>query len=427
MKLTPSHRLYILGGVLLVSLILCARSFAGQGEAFPLLPLSIAGAAYLLAIREFFCTPRFPRHVIVTGLVLAAVWQIAFLAMPTGSDDDARRYVWDGRLQRLGYNPYVVVPADPAFAALHTEETRALNNPNLPSLYPPGAELFFRAVTAIHESTRAMRLAFTICGFLVVAVLLDVMRHTEQEPHWVLAYAWNPLLATALAGSGHVDIVGALLLAVSFAALTRRWRTVAAVTFALAVAVKFLPIVLLPLYWRRIRIRDAMAAAMALVLVYVPFLDHGRIPRGSLDTYILNFRFNGPVFALLQRVVSAPLLAGVAAAIGVVVAIWFRSKVHTPCAESFAWPVAASLLFAPVVYPWYLLWLLPFARSIATLPLILWTVSIIPTYVVWHLRAIGHPWLLPGWVMPLEYGVLAIAAAIIGLRRMVRRFRAADV
>ena len=162
-KLTPSHRLYVLGAILLVALTICARNFGGQGEAFPIIPLLVAGVAYLLAIREFFCTPSFPKSVIVVGLALAAVWHVAFLAIPTGSDDDIRRYVWDGRMQRLGYNPYIVIPDDPAFAAMHTDETRALNNPELPTIYPPGAQLFFRGVTAIHESTRAMRVAFVIC------------------------------------------------------------------------------------------------------------------------------------------------------------------------------------------------------------------------------------------------------------------------
>ncbi len=120
--------------------------------------------------------------------------------------------------------------------------------------------------------------------------------------HWILAYAWNPLLATEVAGSGHIDILGALLLLISFAALLRRWRTIAAVAFALAVAVKFLPIVLLPLYWRRVRVRDAILAAAVFALLYVPFLNHGRIPTGSLGTYIQSFRFNDPVFTLLERV-----------------------------------------------------------------------------------------------------------------------------
>src|SRR5207244_12534304 len=112
-------------------------------------------------------------------------------------------------------------------------------------------------------------------------VLLDVLRRDERGAHLVLVYAWNPLLAIEAAGSGHVDIVGALLLLVSFAALGRRWRATAAVAFGLAVAVKLLPIVLLPVYWKRVRIRDGALAAVVLGLLYVPFLDHGRIPFGS--------------------------------------------------------------------------------------------------------------------------------------------------
>ena len=188
-------------------------------------------------------------------------------------------------MQRLGYNPYIVVPGDPALSALHTAETRTLNHPDLPSLYPPGAELFFRGVTAIHESVFALKLAFVICDVAIVFVLLDVLRSSGQAAHWVLAYAWHPLLATEVAGSGHIDIVGALLLLISVAALGRRWRTVAAIAFALAVGVKLFPIVLLPLYWKRIRIRDGALAAIVLGLLYVPFFSHGRFrPARSAPT-----------------------------------------------------------------------------------------------------------------------------------------------
>ncbi len=420
MKLTSSHRLYALGVILLVVLVTCARRFGGQGEAFPIIPLAVGGIAYLLAIRELFGTPNFPKRVIVIGLGLAAMWHVAFLAIPTGSDDDVRRYVWDGRLQRLGYNPYIVVPNDPAVAALHTAETRTMNHPDLPSPYPPGAQLFFRAVTAIHESAFAMRLAFVICDLFIVVVLFDVLRGTGRGAHWILAYAWNPLLATEVAGSGHIDILGVLLLLISFAALLRRWRAIAAVAFALAIAVKFLPIVLLPLYWRRVRMRDATLAAAVFALLYLPFLNHGRIPTGSLGSYIQSFRFNDPVFTLLERVATPQVIAGLAALIGILVAVWLRTKSQTLSEDAFAWPIAALLLCAPVVYPWYLLWLLPFVRSKSTLPLIIWTVSIIPTYIVWHLRALGRPWVLPGWVLGLEFGSVAMTAAIILLPRIIR-------
>ena len=380
--------------------------------------LTLAGIVYLLAIREFFATPRFPRRVVVLGLVLAAVWHVEFVRLPAGADDDIHRYVWDGRLQRLGYNPYLVVPSDPAAKGLHTPETRNLNNPDLPSPYPAGAQLFFRAVTAIQESTFALKLAFVVCEFAIVFVLLDVLRR-RQGAHLVLVYAWNPLLAIEVAGSGHIDIVGALLLLVSAAALGRRWRATAAVGLGLAVAVKLLPVVLLPLYWKRVRIRDAALAAAVVGLLYVPFLNHGRIPIGSLGTYVQSFRFNGPVFATLDQVAPAKLLAGLAVLVGLVTATWLRSAAPEWSPDVFAWPMAASLLCAPVVFPWYLLWLLPFLRSASTLLIILWTVSIIPTYVMWHLRTLGRPWgSLPGWVMLLEYGSVAAAGAILALRRI---------
>jgi hypothetical protein len=383
--------------------------------------LTLAGIVYLLAIREFFATPRFSRRVVVIGLVLAAVWHIEFLRLPPGADDDIHRYVWDGRVQRLGYNPYNVVPSDPAVKGLHTPETRNLNNAYLPSPYPPGAELFFRAVVTIQESTFALKVAFVVCEFAIVFVLLDVLRCTGQGAHLVLAYAWNPLLAIEVAGSGHVDIVGALLLLVSAAALVRRWRATAAVALGLAIAVKLLPVVLLPLYWKRVRVRDAALAAAVVGLLYVPFLNHGRIPIGSLGTYVHSFRFNGPVFAALDQVAPPQLLAGLTVLVGFLTAVRLRINSGAGSPDAFAWPMAASLLCAPVAYPWYLLWLLPFLRSASTLPIIIWTVSIIPIYVQWHLRALGRPWgSLPGWVMLLEYGCVAIAAAIIALRRVSR-------
>ena len=383
--------------------------------------LTLASIVYLLAIREFFATPGFSRRVVVVGLLLAAVWHIEFLRLPAGADDDIHRYVWDGHLQRLGYNPYLVIPSDPAVKGLHTPETRNLNNPDLPSPYPPGAQLFFRAVTAIHESTFALKVAFVICDFGIALVLLDLLGTCGKSAHLVLAYAWNPLLAIEVAGSGHIDVLGALLVVASVATLARRWRSIAALTLGLAVAVKFLPIVLVPLYWKRVRIRDAALAAAVVGLQYVPFLVHGRIPIGSLGTYVQSFRFNGPVFAALGQVAPPQFLAGLAVLVGLIAAAWLRATKHEWSPNVFAWPMAASLLCAPVVFPWYLLWLLPFLTSVSTLLIIIWTVSIIPTYVEWHLRTLTGKWgPLPGWVMLLEYGCVATTAAIIGLRQISR-------
>jgi alpha-1,6-mannosyltransferase len=423
MRVTASHRVYALAGVMFAALVICTRIPGGPGAPAYLIALAIAGIAYLLAIREFFVTPKFSRCLVLIGLVVAALWHIPFLLSPPGSDDDVHRYVWDGRVQRLGYNPFTVVPSDPAFSTLHTSETRTLNNPDVPSPYPAGAQLFFRAVTAIHESTSAFKVAFAACELAIVLLLLAELRWFGQGEHWVLAFAWNPLLVTCVAQSGHIDILGVLLLLISAAALQRRWRTLAAVAFGLAVAVKFLPIVLAPLYWRRVRVRDGLLAVLIVGLLYVPFLRHSSVPTGSIGVFVQRFRFNDPVFATLERIMSPQVGVSLAVFVGLVTAAVLR-KTHDEdfsFTSAFAWPMAATLLCAPVVYPWYLLWLLPFARSISTVPLIIWTISIIPTFYVWHLRTLGRPWFVPDWIILLEYVSVAAAAAIIIILRRTRR------
>ena len=139
-------------------------------------------------------------------------------------------------------------------------------------------------------------------------------------------------------------------------------------------------------------------------------------------SHVRGFRFNGPVFAALAQVASPQLLTGLAVLVGLIAATWLRNAAPKWTPDVFAWPMAASLLFAPVVFPWYLLWLLPFLTSASTLLIIIWTVSIIPTYVMWHFRTLGRPWgVLPVWVMVVEYGSIAIAAAIIASRRIGER------
>ena len=72
-------------------------------------------------------------------------------------------------------------------------------------------------------STFALKVAFAkLRDVAIVFVLLDILRSSGRGAHWVLAYAWNPTAGYRSGGHGHIDIVGVLLLSVSFAALGRR-------------------------------------------------------------------------------------------------------------------------------------------------------------------------------------------------------------
>jgi hypothetical protein len=79
--------------------------------------------------------------------------------------------------------------------------------------------------------------------------------------------------------------------------------------------------------------------------------------------------------------------------------------------------MAASLVFAPVVYPWYLLYFTPFLLSGVTFPLITWTVTVLGAYLVWYVEALRRPWVVPPAVLVVEYGLLIAAALFVLWRR----------
>jgi alpha-1,6-mannosyltransferase len=380
---------------------------------------ALAGIAYL---RTLWLLGRFAggsNRVLALCLVLAAVWRLPLLLKPPALSTDIYRYVWDGRIQRLGYDPYIVVPGDSKFRQLHTPETLRMNHLNEPTPYPAAAELFFRAAVTVKESALAIKTALVLCDAAVVAVLLFWLTASHRSPWWVLAYAWNPLVALEGAGNGHVDLLGALCLVACAASLARGRRTIVTVAFALAVGVKFLPAILAPLLWRRIRFRDAALGVVVFASLYTPFLGQGRLPLGSLGDYLAHWRINAPVYAAMEWIFPAAPLVAVPVGCGFAVAFWARWHLAPDSPEAWAWPAAMTLLFAPTIYPWYLLWLTPFLFTPGTLPLAVWTVSSLAVY-----------WSLPVWATTLvEYGpVLGVSGWMLaqsaGARRTAKSFSA---
>jgi hypothetical protein len=218
----------------------------------------------------------------------------------------------------------------------------------------------------------------------------------------MLAYAWSPLVSLEVARHGHVDVAGALLVALAAFALLRRRPLASTVALALSITVKPVSLVLLPLLWRRVSRWHAAAGGAVLLAVSLPFWSGHRPPLGSVPEVIDRFRFNAPVFSAVASLVGAVAATGFAVLAGFAVAVGARRRLSPSSPESWAWPMAAAILCAPLVYPWYLVWLAPFLVAPRTVPLAIWTVSILGTYVAWQRP--GVPWGVPVWVVALEYG-----------------------
>ena len=412
------HRLWSLGVVLLVVFV----SFAGlDPRVTPLrvlflicIALVVYAAAIWTVARANFQT----RRGLAVCLVLAALWRIPLLVTPPELSDDVYRYIWDGRLQNMGIDPYSSSPSDPELHVFHTPTTRLTNNSDLPTIYPPGAQIFFRIVTMLSEDVFAMKFALTICEIATAWLLLKWLALAGKSPWWVLVFAWNPLTSIEISGGGHIDALGMLLIMAS-ALWLRQGRSLPAVlAFTFSITVKFLPLVLIPIFWRRVKIRDVVLAGLLIIALYIPFLSKDfQLPIGSLTYYFEKWRFNGPLFGLLENMlgtlISVRSMVVLVASAGFMAGLWARARLSLASPSAWAWPMAVVLLAMPTVYPWYLLWLAPFLTTAGTFPLAVWSATVLLTYIVWYFVSLGAEWGLPSWVFVIEYGAVILALVLL--------------
>jgi hypothetical protein len=359
-----------------------------------------------------------PEGLLLVALILAVAFRVPLTVGRIGPRNDMIRYIWDGRIQWMGYNPYTVLPSDPALAYTHTEDSRVMPSIHDRTPYPAAAQLFFKLIVAISASPHVMRFTLVGCDLLTLVVLLTWLRDTGRSPWLSLLYGWNPLVVLEVAHSGHIDALGALFIAMSAWMLSTGRGLRAMVAFVIAVAAKLLPIVLVPLFWKRVRVRDAAVAAAVFLLMYWPFASAGTLPLGAVPNVIEHVRFNGPLFKLLAALVTPKGAAFVAVASGFAVAAWMRYRHPAGEPAAWAWPMAVSLAAAPVIYPWYLLYFTPFLFTARTMPLVIWTIGALPVYLVWELSRFGHRWSVPMTIVSVEYGLVLAAMAWAAARRV---------
>lgn len=413
-----TFRLILTGSILVAAALVLALTQARLGSTLFFVLAAIAAACPIALLRSVRGVPA-ERRLLLLAFGFAVACRIPLALAPINFDSDMIRYVWDGRVQRFGYNPYAVVPADPALAHTHTADTVRMPSRHDRTPYPPAAQLFFRLMGSLWESARVMRAVLVGCDLLTAWLVWRWLRVTGRNEWLFLAYAWNPLVVLEVGLSGHIDALGALWITVSAYSLAHRRTTLASIAFTLAVATKLLPLVLAPLFIGRVRARDIALGVALLAALYAPFMGGTNVPVGAIPNVVAHIRFNSPVFRPLAWIVTPQGAAAFALAVGFGAACWARWRLEPGDPAAWAWPMALALACAPVIYPWYLLYFTPFLFTRQTLPLWVWTYTVIPVYIVWERALSGARWRVPNGLMAIEYGLvlLTIALMVLAARR----------
>jgi hypothetical protein len=294
--------LLVLAGLIL----LLARPGLDPARVEPIVLVALAWLAFGCAawlLRKV--TVRLAAALILAGGIAV---QVIALTGPPQNSSDLYRYIWDGRVQAAGIDPYLYAPADAGVARLrndflwsgtggphhyvdcvkNVESTRdpagslvagctKMNRPPVPTVYPPVAEAYFFAVQTAapaDNSTTPVQAAAAAFAVAVTLILLFGLRKLGKDPRLAALWAWCPTVALEAGQNGHVDVVAVALTAVALLVLARaktQGRTLlGGVLIGLAIATKVTPVLVVPAVLRRGWLLISASAVAAISLVYAP-------------------------------------------------------------------------------------------------------------------------------------------------------------
>jgi Glycosyltransferase family 87 len=311
-------------------------------------PLPLLMGAWLAFIAAAWLLRKVPRRAAVALVLLGGIAvQVAAVSAPPQNSNDLYRYVWDGKVQAAGIDPYQYVPTATQLTGLRNEFlfyprgeycVRAsyvsdhpaaeltpgctrINRPTVPTIYPPVAEAYFLGVHYLpdgSDSSMPIQATTALAAVLVTVLLLFGLKRLGRDVRMAALWSWCPTVALEAGNSAHVDVIAvgiaaAAVLVLATARTTRR-TIVGGILLGLAVATKLTPALAVPALLRRRWLTVALSAGGAFIAVYLPHvLRVGGKVIGFLPGYLQQENYTtGTRYGIIGLFITGPLASAVA-------------------------------------------------------------------------------------------------------------------
>lgn len=363
------------------------------------------------------------RTALAIALGLAFLFRASLVLEPPFLTDDYYRYLWDGLVQTRGggaaggggLNPFRYAPADPALAGIDDALRARVNNPTVPTIYPPLAQLVFLAVAALHAGWIGLKLVWLACD-AAIAVLIYKLTPAQRRLQSWLIYAWSPLVVIEVAWNAHLDLLGVLPLvaAIGFAARKPDRPLATGLALALSTDVKYFAAALVPGAARVSKrpLSVLIAFTLAALALYIPYVSVGSGLFTGLGIFVDRWIFNAGVFELLLWLLRSLTAAKAVAAAIVLFIVAASVRNDWPLERTAFWVTGAILMLSPTVHPWYVLWMVPL---IALRPNRAWLYlsgSVFLAYYGLGIYRTQGVWPEPLWLRAVIWGPFLVTLAI---------------
>ena len=411
-------------------------------EHFTLLTLySVLFGCYYLILRQVKIKEQ---HLTYLALAL----RLVFIAAIPNLSQDFYRFIWDGRLILSGLNPYLTTPdnlmiSQPnLFPQMKTlfEGMGALSAEHY-SNYPPLHQLPFilAAIISKHSilgSVVILRLLLIGADIGILFFGKKLLRKLQLPTRNIYWFILNPLVIVELTGNLHFE---GLMLFFFVMALyyvhTQKWH-LAALTMALSIAVKLVPILSLPLFlnklgWKK-SIRFYLTVGIVFMLLFAPFLKDNFFENYSatIGLWFSKFEFNASFYYLLNWGVETILNFELIHSMGVIVVSFIGLQIiyqllqnktkTTALITTVLWVFTGYYLISTTVHPWYIISLLLLSIFTPFKFAKVWSYTLILSYFAYHQFSVEEK----GVILCLEYlPVLGVLAWELWNQRMLRKLK----
>lgn len=274
--------------------------------------------------------------------------------------DDLYRYLLDGRVLAAGTNPFALPPSDPSIQALVPELARAVNHPEVPTIYPPLVQGVAWLAALADLGTVGWRILMSVVDLGTMFAVSRLFGGGASGWRAAAVYGLCPLAIWEAGANGHLEPLAALPLVLAVHLMERGHPIRAGLALGAAALAKYYALVLIPLWlvhrgFKRLALTSVLVTAVAIW----PFTWGGVDVFAGLRTYLENWSFNSPVFGLLDGVgvpdLVLRLLPFVVVGIGAIIA----GRRGEDVTRTIPMLLFAFLVIGPTLHPWYALWLLP--------------------------------------------------------------------
>ena len=293
-------------------------------------------------------------------IVLGVISRLLFLQYPAGND--VFRYIWEGHIQNLGFNPYSFAPEH----RLLTDVAKGdlfpiwlqINHPEFSAAYPPFNLMLFRAMAWLFPEPFFFKTVMMTFDLGVMTVLMLMIKHNGIKPSRLLIYAANPLLLVYITGEGHLDVIQLFFLCLAlYFILCKEYHFTGFLMLGLAVVSKYFALIAWPFLVVAKNRGKSLAVLIPLVL-FIPFLDAGTSIFRSLGEFARDYHFNDSLAVLVRLIFGENNLTafGFFLTIGLVCIYLFE---HDRLRSVYL-ALGCLLLILPTLHPWYMVLIAPF-------------------------------------------------------------------